>query len=157
MANVINQVAFLRSSRDFPETNLHELSRETNKAYIEIAQSTNSKINGFFTTTFPSINGESWFLSNNQRQQALRQVFTFTGTSNFNHNIMNVAPGNFIRCFGSYTNGTNTFGFIFGNAGTPIAGQIVFELTSTQIIFGVGAGAPTVSSGIIVVEWISQV
>lgn len=154
-SNIINQVAYLRTSREFPE-DLHQLTVEVNKAYVDTANAINNRIIALFPTGRPAQNGESWFLTGNQKQQAFRQVFTFKSTSSIIHGIQNVAPGNFIRCFGSYTDGTKNFGLIYGNIGTAIAGQIVFDVTSTQIEFASGAGAPTVASGIVDLEWISQ-
>jgi hypothetical protein len=153
-SQIINNAAFLRTSREFPE-DMHGLARETNKSYIEIADKVNNRIIGFFTVNRASITGESWFLENNQRQQSFRQVFIVSSTSAINHGITVIVPSQFIRCFGSYTDGTNTYGLIFGTS-VAIAGQISFYLTSTQIVFVTGAGAPTLTSGTIVLEWISQ-
>jgi hypothetical protein len=156
---IINQTSYLRTSREFPE-DMHLLAREMNKSYIEIANSTNSKVDGFFTANKPVINGESWYINNNQKQQALRQVFMLTASGGVfaavNHGISPVIPGQFIRCFGAYTDGTKTYGFIYGNIGTPIAGQIVFDVTSTQIEFA-ASSAPVATTGTIVLEWLSQV
>jgi hypothetical protein len=153
--NVVNQVAFLRTSREFPEE-LRQLSVETNKSYIDIAAAVNSRVIGIYPTTRSAITGESWFLNNNQRQQTLRQVYTFTTTASITHGIPITNPSQFTNCFGSYTNGTNSFGLIFGTS-VAIAGQISFYLTSTQIIFLVGAGAPALTSGTIVIQWLSSV
>lgn len=152
---IINNQAFLRSSREFPEE-MHGLAREQNKAYIEIADKVNNRIIGFYTVNRPSVTGESWYLSNNQKQQSFRQVYTFTSTAAINHGVQVITPSQFIRCFGSYTDGTKTYGLIFGNIGTAIAGQIVFDITSTQIEFIPDAGAPSVTSGTVVLEWFSQ-
>ena len=153
-ANVVNNSAYLRTSREFPE-DVKQLTVQLNKMYLDVANVVNTKEVGLYPTSSPAITAQEWFLQGNQRQQALRQVFTFTSTSAINHGIKNVAAGNFTKCYGSYTDGTKTFGLIFGNIGTAIAGQIVFDVTSTQIEFVAGAGAPTVKSGIVVVEWIS--
>ena len=153
-SNVVNAVAYLRTSREFPE-DLHQLTVESNKAYIDTANAINVRIIGIFPVTRPAITGESWFLVNNQRQQTFRQVYTFTATTAINHGITNVVPGQFTRCFGSYTNGINTYGLIFATS-VAIAGQITFYVTATQIVFVVGAGAPALTSGRIVLEWLSQ-
>lgn len=153
-ANVVNQVAYLRTSREFP-TEVEQLTVEINKAYVDTANAVNNRTISIFPINRPAINGESWFLVGNQKQQALRQVFTFTTTTPIDHGITVVNPGQFIRCFGSYTDGTNTYGLIFGTS-VAIAGQIVFYVTSTQIIFVVGGGAPALTKGTIVLEWLSQ-
>jgi len=152
--NIINQIPYLRTSREFPEE-LKQLTVEVNKAYIDTANAVNNRIISIFPTSRPAINGESWFLLNNQRQQGFRQVYTFTSTASISHNISNVVAGQFVRCFGSYTDNTNTYGLIFGS-NVAIAGQLGFYITSTNIIFTVGAGHPTLVKGTLVLEWLSQ-
>lgn len=154
-SNVVNQMPYLRTSRDFPEE-IGQLTVEVNKAYVDIGNAVNNRTISIFPTMRPAINGESWFLTGNQKQQALRQVFTFTSLAPITHRIQVIDPAQFIRCFGSYTDGTKTYGLIFGNIGTPIAGQIVFDITSTVIEFVAGTGAPAVTKGTVVLEWISQ-
>ncbi len=154
MNNVVNQVAYLRTSRNFPEEP-SQLVVEINKCYVDIANAVNARTIGIFPTNRPAITGESWFLVNNARQQTFRQVYTFTATTAINHGIANVTPGQFTKCSGSYTDGTNTYGLFFASS-VAIAGQITFYVTTTQIIFLVGAGAPALTSGRIVLEWLSQ-
>ena len=153
-ANIVNQVAYLRTTREFPEE-LQQLTVEVNKAYVDTANAINNRIISIFPTNRPAINGESWFLQNNARQQAFRQVYTFTTTANIAHNVNVVVPQQFVRCFGSYTDGTNTYGLIFGTS-VAVAGQILFYLTATDIVFVVGGGAPALTQGTIVLEWLSQ-
>lgn len=152
--NVVNQVAYLRTSRNFP-VEVEQLTVEVNKAYVDTANAVNNRIISLFPTNRPAITGESWFIVANQRQQTLRQVFRFTTTANILHGIQVIQPGQFVRCFGSYTDGVNTYGLIFATS-VAIAGQIGFYVTSTQIIFTVGGGAPALTSGTIVLEWLSQ-
>lgn len=154
--NIPENSPFLRTSRNFPLEDTKQCAIETNKSYIDIAQKTNMRTIGLFPTGRFVQNGETWFLSNNQRQQGLRQVYTFTSTAAINHGITVRVPGQFIRCFGNYTDGTKDYGLIYGNIGTAIAGQIVFDVTATQIEFIVGAGSPTVTSGTVILEWVSQ-
>ena len=153
--NVVNQVAYLRTSREFPEA-AHQLTVEVNKAYVDTANAVNNRIIGIFPTTRPAITGEGWFLTGNQKQQTLRQVYTFTTTTAINHNVQIFTTNQFTRCFGSYTDGTNTYGLIFGTS-VAIAGQITFYTTATQIVFVVGGGAPALTSGRITLEWLSSV
>lgn len=153
--NVSNPVAFLRTSREFPEE-IHQLTVEVNKAYVDIANTVNARTIGVYTVNRPSVTGDSFFLDGVPRQQCLRQVYSFTSTSSINHGISNVSPGQFINCYGSYTDGTNSFGLIFGTSGGTIPNQISFYVTSSQIVFQVDAGAPALSSGLIVLNWISR-
>jgi len=160
-ANVVNQVAFLRTTRQFPD-DLKQLTVEVNRSYVDVANSVNARIIGIYPTNRPAITGESWFLSGNQRQQTSRQVYTFTSTSDINigfklSSINQISP----KTCGVYTDGTRFFGLIFGTS-VAIAGQISFYLdvngastTSDIIKFVSGAGAPALTSGVIDIEWLS--
>lgn len=145
---------YLRTSREFPEE-IKQLAFEVNKAYVDTSNAVNNRTIGIFPTVRPAINGESWFLTNNQKQQAFRQAYTFTTTANIAHMVTNVVPGQFMRGFGEYTDGTNTYGLIYGS-NVAIAGQISFYITATNIMFLVGAGAPAVTNGTVVIEWLAR-
>jgi hypothetical protein len=160
-SNIVNQVAFLRTSREFPEE-LHQLTVEVNKTYVDIANAVNARVIGIFTVNRPAQTGESWFFTT-RRQQSFRQVYTFTSTANINigfklTSIAQISP----RSYGTFTDGNNWYGLIFAS-NVAIAGQISFYLlktgspTTDQIAFLTGAGAPTLTSGFIVLEWLSQV
>jgi len=154
MNNVVNNVSFLRTSREFPEE-LHQLTVELNKSYVDIANTVNNRIISLFPTTRPAITGENWYVFQNQRQQSFRQVYTFTTTTAISHGISNFTSiPYFSRMWGQYTDGTNWYGLIPANS-NGVAGQISFYLTPTQIVF-VGAGPPALTKGIIVLEWISN-
>tara|TARA_R110000868_G_scaffold229240_1_gene482247 strand:+ start:108 stop:578 length:471 start_codon:yes stop_codon:yes gene_type:complete len=153
-SNIVNQIAYLRTSREFPEE-LHQLSVEVNKMYVDIAGAVNERTIGLFPVNRPAQTGNSYYILQNRKQQTLRQVYTFTATTAIDHNIKGTTPGQFINCFGSYTDGTNTYGLFFATS-VAIAGQITFYITPTQIVFVVGGGAPALTSGIIVLEWLSQ-
>lgn len=145
---------FLRTSRNFPEE-AQPLSVENNKSYVDIANAVNSRVIGTFATGNSTVTGESWFVTNNQKQQSLRQVYDITSTSAINHNITNftqISPNS----RGSYTDGTNWYGLPFATS-VAVAGLITFYVTTTQIMFVSGAGAPSLTSGTIVLEWLSQV
>lgn len=153
-SNVVNSVAFLRTSRNFPE-DLNQLTVESNKSYVDIAAAVNDRIIGLFPTTRPAITGETYFITS-AKQQTLRQVYTFTSTSNIPHNVQVTDPNQFTSCFGSYTDGTNGYGLMYGSNGGTIPNQISFYLTSTDIVFEVDAGAPSLTSGRIVLTWLSN-
>ena len=151
--NIINGVPYLRTSRSFPPE-INTLAIQVNKSYIDIANNVNAKIIGIFPTRVAAITGEQWFLTQNQRQQSLRQVFTFTATTPITHNIELNTITDFTRCWGEYTDGTNEYG-LFWATSIAIAGQITFYLTPTQIIFVVDGAAPALNSGRIILEWLS--
>jgi hypothetical protein len=154
MNNIVNTVPYLKTSREFPE-DAENLSNELDKTYIEIAQAVNLRTIGIYSTNRPSITGNSYFLTSSRRQ-TLRQVYVFSTTTTITHNIRDINPNDFTNCNGSYTDGTNDYGIIWGSS-VAIPGQISFYLTSTQIIFVVDGAAPSLTSGRIILEWISNV
>lgn len=166
MSTNINRSPFLRTSREIPEE-LHQLTVEVNKAYVEIAAYVNDRIIGLFPTIKPAITGEAWFLTN-ARQQSQRQVYIVPSgiisgsTINLGFKISSISQFS-PKCYGTFTDGTNWYGLIFAS-NIPIAGQVSFFLnvngastTTDQIVFEVGAGAPAISSGTVLVEWLANV
>lgn len=161
-SNIFNQVAFLRTSREFPE-DLHQLTVEINKSYLDIANTVNNRIISIFPTNRPVVNGENWFLNSSIRQQGLRQVYTFTTTADIPIGFKISSISEFTRCWGEYTDGTNWFGIIHATT-NAIAGQLTFYITPdltpgsrSDLIRFVNGGAPAMASGKIILEWISKV
>lgn len=159
--NFVNQMPYLRTSRTFPEDDIHQLCVEINKSYIDIASSVNNRTIGIFPTTRPAITGNSYFITGNQRQQEIRQVYQFTSTADIPLGFKISSIGQFTPSYGVFTDGTNTYGLIFGSS-VAIVGQISFfvlltaSTTTDSIRFATGAGAPTLTSGTIVLSWLSQ-
>ena len=153
-SNVINQVSYLITTRSFPR-DVENLVIELSRTYIDIASAVNVRTIGLFATK-PSITGESWYLTKNQKQQGLRQAYSFTTTNPLPHEIDLANISRITRCYGEYTDGTNWYGLINGT-NIAIAGQISFYLDPTNINFLIGASAPALKSGTIVIEWISKV
>ncbi len=155
-SNVANQSAFLRTSRNFPEVDLHQLAVELNKAYIDIANTVNSRTISIFPTQRKVVNGENWYF-NNQRQQGFRQIYPFTtAPSTIPHNIDFASVSQFTKCSGSYTDGTNWYGAIYAS-NVGIAGQISFYVDPTNIVILSGGGIPAITTGTIVLEYIANV
>jgi len=153
--NIVNQTPFLRTSRNFPMEQ-QPLVVEINRSYIDIAEKMNTRTIGIYPANTAAITGESWFITT-QKQQTLRQIYTFTATGNIAHglnwnSVSMISP----RSYGSFTDGTNWYGTMYAS-NTTIAGQISFYLTLTNIVVSAGAGAPSITKGIIVLEWLSQV
>jgi hypothetical protein len=154
MTNIVNQIAYLQTSREFPEEQ-KQLSVEMNRTYVDIASAVNTRIIGIFSTNRPSVTGESWFFIN-QRQQSFRQVYPFTTTASIPHGVNLDLIYGFSRLFGTYTDGTNWYGLIPGS-NVAIPGQISFYIDPINIVFLVGAGAPALTKGNLVIEWISNI
>ncbi len=153
----VNNTPYLRSTRDFPE-DLHLISIEMNKAYLDIANAVNSRVVGVFPVNKYVSTGETYFITGSQKQQTFRQLFSFTTTANIPHGINFDRIYGISKGYGAYTDGTNWYGLIFGS-NVAIAGQISFYLDPTNIVFLVGAGAPSTVNlkGTLVIEWISDV
>jgi hypothetical protein len=153
-ANIINQVPYLRTSRNFPEEP-QPLSVEINRSYVDIAEKINARSIGIFSMNQSAINGESWFITN-QNQQGLRQLYNFAATGNIPHNL-NWTSVSFIspNSYGTFTDGTNWYGAVYASS-VAIAGQVSFYVTPTNIVVLGGAGAPAITNGYINLEWVSQ-
>lgn len=156
-SQIINQASYLRTQRNFPEeTEL--LSEEIDLAYVDISNAVNNRIIGIYPTTKTAITGESWFISNNRKQQSMRQVYTFSAAGAIPHmlgsSLQQVSP----RSYGqAYDSATNTwYGVIFGSS-TAIAAQYSFYVDGTNITVLAGGGVPAITSGFIVLEWLTNV
>ena len=151
---VVQRTPYLRVQRNFP-LEVQGLSVELSKSYIDIANNVNARTIGIFPTVNPAVNGESWYVSGgNAKQQALRQVYVVTGLGNIPHGINFAQISQFSKPSGSFTDGTNYYGLIYASS-VPIAGQVTFYLTPTNIVVQAGAGAPSLTGGLIILEWLA--
>lgn len=147
---------YLPRQRNFPKDTPQALAVELDKTYIDIANKVNSRIIGTFATGNSIVTGETWYLQGQQNaQQTLRKVFTFTGTGNIAHGLTLSQIARFTRMYGCYTDGTNFYSLVPGS-NVAIAGQIGFYISPANIIF-TGAGAPALTSGNLVIEFLSFV
>lgn len=166
--NVVNQMPYLRTSRNFPDDDIKQLTVEINRSYVDIADKMNARTIGLFPTIKPAVNGESWFLTKNQKQQGFRKVFIVPAglvsgqTIELGFKIETISKFS-PKCYGSYTDNTNWYGIIFASS-IVIPGQVSFFIAlngastvSDNISFLIGAGAPAVQSGLVVIEWLSDV
>lgn len=167
MNNVINQIAYLPTSRNFPQE-MGQLSIELSKTYIDTANAVNNRTISIFPVTIPALNGESWFLTN-QRQQGFREVYSFgtiaAGTElHIPTNIKNFYT--FTRIYGVVLTAAGSFGnpdyrpLPYVDPGGATGGMtiLVANNAGTQIIRVVmGAASAGCTNGIVVLEWISNV
>jgi len=152
----LQQAPYLRTQRQFPQGTLSELASQCDQAYIDVASKVNNRVIGMYALGQQVITGEKWFLQGSDPQQTLRQIYTFSGAGSIAHGINVSTTSGFTKVSGSFTDGSNWMGAIFAST-TPIAGQISFYLTSSNIVILSGAGAPSISSGYIILEWLSQI
>jgi hypothetical protein len=154
---ITQQSPYLRVQRQFPFDELKSLSNQVDHAYIDIASKVNARTLGLFAFGNSVATGETWYLTGGvNKQQTLRQIYTFTAAGNIAHGINTASLTQFTKCQGEYTDGTNWYGAIFASS-VAIAGQVTFYITPTNIVVLAGAGAPIITSGIIILEWLSQV
>lgn len=153
--NIVNQTPYLRTSRDFPQNSEH-LAVELERSYIDIAQKMNDRTIGIFTTNRPSVTGESWFTSGQTKQQTLRQIYLVTGAGNIAHGINTSNIAGFVRIYGTFTDGSIWYPLPYVSA-TGATNQVSITVTSTNIVITAGGGSPpTISSGFVVLEYLSQ-
>lgn len=153
--NLANQSPFLRTSRTFPRE-ADPLSVEIDRSYVDIANAVNQRTIGLFPVARPAITGESWFTSKNQRQQTLRQVYTFTAAGNIAHGINFSNLTSFTRIYGTFTNGTNWYPLPYVDVANA-NNQVNVYVSPTNIVITSGAGAPpAITSGMVVLEWLSN-
>lgn len=152
----VNRTPYIRSSREFPEEEVDQLSFQLNLAYVDIANAVNVRTIGLFPTTRPAITGNSYYPTT-QKQQSLRKIYTFTSSANIPHNIDFRDVDYFVAMYGQYTNSLdplvqNWFGIIPATS-NPITNQTTFYLTPTDIVLTFDGTAPTPAKGIIILEW----
>jgi hypothetical protein len=153
-SNVVNQVPYLRTTRTFPQE-AQPLSVEINRSYLDIAAKVNERVIGIFPTTRPAITGETWFYGQNKQQQGQRQVYTFTSAGSIAHGINLDQIAGFTRIFGTFTNGTNWYPLPYVDV-VLATNQVNLYVSPTSIVITAGAGSPpSISSGFVVLEWLS--
>lgn len=156
MSGIVQNNPYLRGQRQFPYDDLRMLANQCDQAYIDVATKVNERVIGNYAINLFSVTGERYFLQGQPKpQQVLRQVYTFTAAGPVAHGLDVAAITAFINCYGEYTDGTNWYGVMYGSS-VAIAGQISFYITATDIVIVAGAGAPAITSGLIVLSWISQ-
>ena len=135
-SNVINQMPFLRTSRNFPEDQ-KLLLVQINKAYVDTANCVNDRTIGLYPTNFPAITGNQFFLSGNLKQQTLRQVYQFTSAGNIAHGINTSTFGGFILIIGTFTDGSVWYPLPYVDS-TAANNQVSIQVTSTNIVITAG-------------------
>ncbi len=157
-ANIINQTAFLSTSREFPE-DIKLLTLECDKSYVDVANAVNARTIGIFPTTRNALTGESWFYDQKKKQNTLRQVYrftTFTNPLSIPHGINTATIGGFTRIYGTATNGTTWYPLPLVSA-LAATDQISVVVDASNIVITAGATVPFVTtSGFVVLEWLAQ-
>ena len=154
--SIINKVPYLRTSREFPE-GAKELTQEVSKSYIDIAGAVNSRVIGLFPSNRPAITGKIYYLTPGRTNQSLRQVYLFTSvTTNpitIPHGINFIDVAQFSEIYGTAFDGTLYYPLPFVDE-TLATNQISVKIDLNNIIITLGATAPTITSGLITLEWL---
>lgn len=161
MANkIINKGAFLRGQRLFPQE-AQPLSVEIDRSYVEMASKINDKTIGFFTTSSSAVTGEKWQIDG-KTYNGFRQMYTFETTGNIEHLLQLENILAFTRIYGTFVDSSDPdpdlwiwYPLPYVDA-TAADNQVSLTVTSTDIVITAGGGSPpAVSSGYVVLEWIS--
>lgn len=157
MNKVINGNPYIRQSRAFPEHDIHNLSVELDKAYIDIANAVNQRTIGLFPVTSSAITGEAWYLNKGQRQQTIRQVYLFNSAGNIVHGIDFNKIGGFTAIYGTFVDTSGVWYPLPYVDVVAADNQINVIVNSTEIIItgGGGGGQPVISSGYVILEWLT--
>lgn len=154
-SNVPINSPFLRTSRDFPPE-INQIAIEAHKAYIDTANCVNARTVSIFPSTRSVVTGEAWYIFQNRKQGGFRQVYTFTAAGNIPHGInLNLISG-FVRIFGTFTDGSIWYPLPWVDI-VAATNQINVKVDSDNIIIAAGAGAPVITSGRVVLEWLGNI
>lgn len=157
---VLQNTPFLRVQRSFPTQDAQALSIEVDRAYCDTAAKVNSRTIGVYAPNKPTAIGDQWILSGaSSKQQTLRQVYPYTaaGSTTINHNINFNSVSMISRIYGTVVDTSgNWYPLPLVNAAAA-TNQIAILVNATQIVITAGGGAPTIASGVVVLEWVSNV
>ena len=151
------QAPYLQEQRSFPNDNPQALTVEIDRSYIDIAQKVNSRTIGIFAPGKQVVTGERWYLQGGQNgNQTLRQLYIISASGSTSHGINFAQTSGFSRIYGTFTDGTNWYPLPYVDA-SNINNQISLQITPTNIVITSGGTAPTITSGYVVLEWLSRV
>ncbi len=155
--SAINQTPYLRTSRQFPE-DAANLCQEVSKSYIDTALAVNARTIGLYPINRPAITGNNYYIFKSRVNQSLRQVYyftSFTSPLSIPHGIEFPNIAAFSSISGTAFDGTNYYPLPYVDE-TLVTNQINVKINSTNIIITAGATAPTITSGMIILEWLVQ-
>jgi hypothetical protein len=143
---------YLPISREYDERE-GSLSSQLGSTYSAIALRLNNREISLYDQT-ETLTGQKWTNAANLQvpKQTFRKVFPFTAAGSTPHNLTNLTQ---VIGWGEFTDGTNFYGAIHGS-NVAIAGQVSFYVTPTNLVILSGAGAPAITSGVIVLEYLKN-
>lgn len=161
--SISTQAPFLRTSRKFPQ-DLNILEKELTNMYLDIAFAVNARIIGNYTNV-ASLTGSIWNTSSTAMGTGTFKISTYRQVYNFGtvapNATLRIAHG--ITTLAQFTSITGTCITNFPDyrpipfADPSVAtGNIALLCNNSQVIVINGSTAPTINSGIIVLEWLVQ-
>jgi len=144
---------FLRVSRSFP-TESEDLSQEVDRTYVDLANAINDRTIGIFSVNRSSVTGESWFITS-RKQQTQRQLYPITGPGSYPHGLDFSKMVGFTRIYGTGFATPNWYPLPYVDA-SAATDQIQIVVDSDEIVITAGGGAPVITSGFVVLEWLSR-
>jgi hypothetical protein len=153
--NIVNQSPFLRTTRNFPQE-AQPLAVEINRSYVDIAEKVNDRGIGIFPAVRPAQNGEKWYIRGNKAQGGFRQIYSFVAPGNIPHGINLANIYGLARIYGTFTDGTNWYPLPYVDINAA-ANQVSLVIDPTNIEINPGPGAPAITSGTVVLEWLSDI
>ncbi len=155
-------VPYIITSRQFPTSDPKQLETELTKSYEDISYGVNARTIGMFNK-FQIVTGDQYYADNTspmnpiQFRQGYRQLFAFTtiaagATLTITHGITGITE--LVHCYGNCVTVTPDFRPIPYSSVTAVNQQIELRVTATQIIISNGAGAPNITSGTIILEYL---
>ena len=154
--SVVNQVPFLRTTREFPE-GAQQLTQEVNKSYVDIAGAVNARVIGLYPSNRPAITGKTYYINPGKGNHSLRQIYnftSFTSPSSIPHGININTVYQFVSIYGTLYDGTNYYPLPYVDS-SAATNQISVKITSSNIIITAGAGSPpAITSGVVILEWL---
>lgn len=153
--NPVQTTPYLETTRRFPQDPAL-LENVLSKMYVDVANAANAKVIGIYEKQ-SSITGERWFSNNSTNIQTKRQtqriVYEFSDSSlTFNHGLSGVTK--YTRIYGTFTDGTVNYPLPYVNP--TAANQVGISVSSTQVVVTKGGGAPAITSGFVVLEYLQQ-
>jgi len=154
--NNITSSPYIRTSRNFP-LEAQPLAVEVNKSYLDIANAINQRVIGLYATGKSNITGESWYINSSQRNQSLRQLYSFNAAGNIPHGINFSQIAGIVKIYGTIFDGTNFYPLPYVDI-SNVDNQVSVYVDPSNIVITAGAGSPpAIQGGFVILEWLAQV
>lgn len=156
MASNYQRTPYLVQQRKFPSESIQALTVQIDRAYIDIAEKVNSRTISIFGLKTPIITGEKWYITGQvTQQQTLRNLFTYTSAGSIPHDLNFANIDGFTKIYGTFTDGSNWYPLPYVDT-VAATNQVNVIVTPTNIVITRGAGAPAITSGFVIIEWLSD-